>query len=87
MFSTVARLSAGGSRNRGFILGRVKSFVSSPTCLESTRPSIQWVWDPLYPELQRPEPEADFSPPFVSENKKGVLAPSLHGVDGHITCV
>jgi len=79
MFRVVVKLSDRGSRNRGFIRGRLKSFVSFVTSLESIRPSIQWVWHPLYPELQRPKPKADFSTPFVEENKKGVSNPGLRG--------
>jgi hypothetical protein len=86
MFSTVARLSAGGSKNRGFIAVSVKSFVSSPKSLEYTRPSDQWKWDSLYSELKWPEPEADFSPPLVAENKKSVITSSLRGVERAITC-
>jgi hypothetical protein len=58
----------------GSITGRGKTFLRSTSSrppLGPTKPPIQWTLAVLSPGVKRPRREADQSPPFRAEVKKG----------------
>jgi hypothetical protein len=73
-------IATGRLRGQSSSRGRGKIFLlstSSRPVLGPTQPPIQWVPGGLSSGIKRPGREADHSPPFIAEVKKGGARPLL----------